>query len=242
MSAFWQLHRDLEREGPGTADDVAWALALAGTPGVSRILDIACGPGADSVTMAELRPEATVLAIDKTAHFVAEAARRLAPFGARARSLQADMARPDGPADLIWCAGALYFLGVTEGLRGWKSALAPQGKIAFSEPCFTSSAPSDVARQFWADYPFVSGPEGIASRVDAAGYRVLGHRMVIGQGWADYYGPMQKRIAVLRQAVRDGTAPVAGMTQVLDEAELEITQWQTVPDEIAYALFVVEPL
>lgn len=243
MSAFWQLHRDLYREGPGTAADVAWALDLAQTGAAAQITDLACGPGADSVTLARMRPQARVLAIDKTPHFVAEATRRLAPFGVRARCHPGDMAQPDGFSDLIWCAGALYFLGVTEGLAGWRSVLAPEGKIAFSEPCFTTDAPSEVARAFWQGYPAVSGIDGIRARIEAAGFRELGHRMVIGQGWADYYGPMEQRIALLRDVVRNGTAAVAGddLTRVLDEADLEIALWKAAPEEIAYALFVVEP-
>ena len=30
--AFFTVHRDLEREGPGEAADVIWALEVAGTP------------------------------------------------------------------------------------------------------------------------------------------------------------------------------------------------------------------
>ncbi len=58
-----------------------------------------------------------------------------------------------GPFDLIWSAGALYFLGVTDGLTGWRAALAPGGAVAFSEPCFFTDTPSDAARAFWDGYP-----------------------------------------------------------------------------------------
>jgi|GEM_PF-4683729 len=52
-SAFFTVHRDLDREGPGEAADVHWALDVAGTPEDARILDAACGPGADMVTLAK---------------------------------------------------------------------------------------------------------------------------------------------------------------------------------------------
>ncbi|MFC6759581.1 hypothetical protein ACFQFQ_08945 [Sulfitobacter porphyrae] len=48
MTAFYQLHRDLPREGPGEAADVAWATALADLAPVARVADVACGPGATS--------------------------------------------------------------------------------------------------------------------------------------------------------------------------------------------------
>lgn len=64
-------HRDLPREGPRTARDVRWALSVAGRP--ARAIDAGCGPGADTVTLAEALPEARTEAVDWTPHFVAGA-------------------------------------------------------------------------------------------------------------------------------------------------------------------------
>lgn len=43
--AFFALHRDLPREGPGEAADVAWALEVAGVAPGARVADAGCGPG-----------------------------------------------------------------------------------------------------------------------------------------------------------------------------------------------------
>ena len=232
--AFFVVHRDLPREGPGQAEDVHWALYTAAVAEQVRICDAACGPGADTRTLAIARPKARIEAIDKMAHFVAAARERCAGLPADITVREGDMAEIAGPYDLIWCAGALYFLGVTEGLRCWHQALAPGGRIAFSEPCFMAD-PSERAREFWAGYPAITDSAGIRARVAAAGYRVLGERMVVGAAWAAYYTPMRKRIALLRPGAD------AALTVALDEAETEITRWQAAPGDIAYALFVVEP-
>ena len=57
--AFFTVHKDLPREGPGLADDVLWALKVAETPEDGAILDAACGPGADTVTLATSPPRCT---------------------------------------------------------------------------------------------------------------------------------------------------------------------------------------
>lgn len=232
--AFLTIHRDLPREGPGTTADVAWALYVAGTPPVATICDAGCGPGADAVTLAKARPQARIEAVEQIPHLADEARARTAPYGDRVHVRQGDMARLAGPYDLIWCAGALYFLGVTEGLTGWRAALAPGGRVAFSEACLLPN-PSVAARAFWADYPQVTNASGIRDRVHAAGFRMLGEHLLIGAPWEAYYRPLAARIAKLRPGASGALAAA------LDEAEAEIARWAAAPGEIAYALMVVEP-
>lgn len=232
--AFLTLYTDLAREGPGAPADLGWALSVAATPQLARICDAGCGSGADTVTLAKERPKAQIDAVDKIAQFVAAAQKRVAAFGARVRVRQGDMASIEGPYDLIWCAGALYFLGVTEGLVKWRDALAPDGAIAFSEPCLLPR-PSSAARAFWAEYPQITDVTGIRARVAAAGYRVLGEQMQVGDAWEAYYIPMARRIEKLRPHAQGALA------EALDEAESEIARWKAAPSEIAYALLVVAP-
>ncbi|MCC5959317.1 MAG: class I SAM-dependent methyltransferase [Rhodobacteraceae bacterium] len=233
--AFLTLYSDLAREGPGAAADLGWALSVAATPAFARICDAGCGSGADTVTLAKERPRAQIDAIDQIAQFVAAAQKRTAPFGDRVQVRQGDMAKLTGPYDLIWCAGAVYFLGITEALRLWRGALAQGGAVAFSEPCLLSR-PSVAAQAFWAEYPQITDVAGIRARVAAAGYRVLGEQMQIGAAWEAYYIPMSKRIASLRP---NATGVLA---TALDKAELEIARWRAAPSEIAYALMVVAPV
>lgn len=232
--AFLTLYSDLAREGPGAPADLGWALSVAGTPAQARICDAGCGSGADTLTLAKERPQARIDAVDKIAQFVTAAQKRTAPFGDRVQVRQGDMAKLGGPYDLIWCAGALYFLGVTEGLNAWRGALADGGRVAFSEPCLLAR-PSAAARAFWEEYPQITDMAGIRARVADAGYRVLGENMQIGAAWENYYLPMERRIASLRP---DATGPLA---EALDQAEAEIARWRAAPSEIAYALMVVAP-
>ena len=215
---FFTLHRDLPREGPGSAASVDWVLARMPAPGL--VADVACGPGADTVTLAERLPGARIEALDLTPHFVAEAARRCARFGPRVTARQGDMrdlaSLVSGPVDLIWCMGALYALGIETALPLWRPALAPGGRLAFSEPVFLTDPPGPGARAFWADYPAVTDAAGIKARIETAGYRLLDATPLTGEPWADYYHPQQARIAALRPGAD------AELAAVLDAAETEI--------------------
>lgn len=232
MEAFFQVHRDLPREGPGDAQSVLWALQVAGTPALARIVDLGCGPGADTAVLAQARPDADILGLEQVPHFI-EAARRRVP---EARFEIGDMAKIEGPFDLIWCAGAIYFLGVAEGLQAWRTALAPGGRVAFSEPVLLSDAPSQAAREFWADYPAITDLAGVEGRIAAAGFRVLDHKFLIGPAWSAYYEPLQARLDILCEGVCDDALAAA-----IAETQREIDLWRAARDEIAYALFVVAP-
>jgi trans-aconitate methyltransferase len=234
--AFFTVHHDLPREGPGEAADVRWALDQLGLSGSVDVLDAACGPGADLVELADALPQARIMGMELVPHFVAAAQARVADYSDRVTAIEADMRTLDSTYDLIWCAGALYFLGVTEGLQGWRSALKDGGAVVFSEPVLLGSPPSDATLAFWAEYPQITDLDGIIARVSAAGYRVQGHRMIVGAPWRSYFTPLQARIDMLR-----GQSPDAALGAALDENQLEIDRWHAAPDDIAYALLIAVP-
>jgi len=234
QEAYFTLHRDLPREGPGEAADVAWATALAGLRDDAEIADIACGPGADIAALLQAAPNGHVTALDKTPHFVA-AARAIRRDDPRVMVLQADMARIMNAYDLIWCAGAVYFLGITEALNAWRKSLKPGGVVAFSEPCWFTPTPSDAAIKAWADYPAMTDAAGIHARVAAAGYTVLGTRQLSNAAWEAYYTPLEQRIKTLQQ----GAAPA--LAQVLSDHAAEIASWRAHHAEFGYLLTLVRP-
>lgn len=234
-AAFLEVHKDLPRQGPGVAEDVHWALDIIGLSGDVDVFDAGCGPGADTVTLADALPEARIRAVDTAESFVEQAKASVARFGGRVRIELDSMAEPGGAYDLIWCAGALYFLGVTEGLTLWRDALKPGGHVAFSEPVALGPL-SDKARAFWEEYPQITDLAGIEARVAAAGYRVLRHRMIVGEPWLAYYEPMQVRIDHLRATATDPIVLAA-----VDENQTEIDRWRAAQDEVAYALLIVAP-
>jgi SAM-dependent methyltransferase len=232
--AFFTVHRDLPREGPGEAADVLWALESAGIGPDARILDAGCGPGADTVTLAEARPGAKVEAVEKQEHFVEEARRRTARFGARVSVRQGDYRELDGRYDFIWCAGAAYFVGIAALLQAWRPHLAHGGVVAFSEPAWMIEPPSKAARAFWEGEYDVMSRAAIEAAIHEAGLGIAGQRWVTGGPWAAYYGPMSARLDRLEETDQ----PVEVATAIT-EHRAEIAKWRAAREEIAYALYLV---
>lgn len=235
--AFFEIHTGLDREGPGDRDSLDWALELARVPPDARILDAGCGPGADIAGLLDHAPKGHVLALDTHPPFV-DAVRARHGGDARVTADTADMLAAQGPFDLIWCAGAIYFAGVGPALTVWQDRLTPQGRVAFSQLSWRKSDPPDAARAFWAaEYPPMTDRDGVLAQVQDAGYRVLGARFLPDAAWEAYYTPLGRRIALLR-----ATDPSPEMEEALDAEEVEMALWRDHGDSFGYLQVVAAPL
>ncbi len=231
-TAFFTLHRDLPREGPGLAEDVAWAAHVTGLRAEGRVLDAGCGPGGDLGALGRAVPRGRVLGLDRVPHFVAAARERFAGDPV-IRAEEGDMAAaPGGPYDLIWSAGAVYFLGISAALAAWRRALTPSGAVVFSHPTLWED--TGPARAFWgADWCATEGQH--RAEFAAAGWGVIATRRVTEAGWMAYYGPLLARC----DALQDGADPA--LAEVIAEARAEVASWREVRDQTGYMLYAVRP-
>ena len=233
--AFFALHRDLPREGPGEPADIDWAMRLIRPAPDAVICDAGSGPGGDVPALLAHVPRGRVVAVDAHAPFVEQARTRFAA-DPRVEARVGDLAAPGGPFDVIWCAGALYFPGVAGGLAAFRPALAEGGAVAFTYPCHFSDPPSAAARAFWEGEGLeIPTRDALLGMTQTAGFTPLGDRPLGPAAWEAYYGPMDARIAALR--------PRAGpdLAEVLDGAEAEIAAWRAVRDETGYLLIAARP-
>ena len=235
QNAFFTLHSDLPREGPGEAADVAWAARTVALKPDAIMADVACGPGGDIAALLKAAPQGHVTAVDKTAHFVTQA-RGMWATDPRVTLLRADMARIANSYDFIWCAGAVYFMGVERALRAWRKALKPGGTVAFSQICWLTDTPAKAAQTFWKrEYPDITDADGIAAQVAAAGYETIATRVLSDAAWENYYTPLDTRAETLRAGAD------APLQAVLKEAEAEASLWRAHRRDFGYLLSVVRP-
>ena len=234
MSPFFMLHQGLDREGPGEPADVAWVADVVGLPADARICDVACGPGADIEALLQAAPEGKITAIDAQKHFIEELHMRIGPHP-QVLAYTGHMAKLKGPFDLIWCAGATYFLGIQKALTSWRPALAKGGHVAFSEPCMFVESPSQAALEYWEGYD-ARNAAGIDAQVQKAGFETIATRRISDAAWQAYHAPMAARIEMLRDGADEE------LNQVLDEGAAEIAEYAQVREETGYLLSVVRPV
>lgn len=208
------------------------------------VLDLGCGPGAQTLVLGDALPKATVLALDNLPAMVQEAHQRVhnAGLDSRIRVEVGDMAAPPVAAhsqDLIWCEGAIYCLGIEKALRCWRDLLSDSGTIAFTEPVWLqSSQPSEIAEWWHAEYPAITDEQGVRDIISSADFETIDSFPLPADAWTtDYYEPMRTRIEQLRE--RHPSDPTA--SEIAAGAEHEIAMHDRYSEFYSYAFFIVQP-
>ena len=240
---FFELHSGLPREGPGDRETVERALALARPlPASPDVLDLGCGPGGQTIDLAELLPEARIAALDNHPPFLEELERRAQARGVadRIRTMLGDMASlpfDEGSFDLIWCEGAAYIVGLESALAGWRRLLREGGVLALSEPVWLRAERPQRVEALWAGYPAMRGVDQVRALAEAKGWRRRGDFLLSERAWwTDYYAPMEARLEALEE--RLGGDPAAAI--VLGEAREEVECFRAHADCYGYLFLVLE--
>lgn len=239
---FFEIHKELPREGPGNDESTKKAFGmLSRLPEHPQILDVGCGPGMQTKALASLT-DGTITAVDRHEPFLRELEKWVADHGAEGKiqTVCADMfALPfaEGSFDLIWSEGAIYIIGFERGMREWGKLLRPGGYLVASEVTWlTGERPAEI-EAFWQEhYPAIAGVEENKQIVQRAGYRLVGSFTLPESGWWEYYGPLEKRVAKLR----DEYAGQVDMQQALDETQQEIDLYRKYGTYYGYTFFIMQ--
>lgn len=133
------LEQEAEISRPQYEEAARWIAGLPTAPKVRRVLDIGSGPGVIACLLAEVFPEAEVVAVDGTEALLERTRARAERLGLgdRVGTRRADI--PDGleglgEADLIWVGNALHHMGDQRAvLAGFAALLRPGGTVALAE-------------------------------------------------------------------------------------------------------------
>lgn len=133
------LERNAELTGAQYEAAARWIAALPTAPRVRRVLDVGSGPGVVTCLLAQVFPEAEVVAVDGTPALLEHTRDRAKRLGLddRVHTLHADLPGDLGllgEADLIWAGNTLHHVGDQRAaLAGFAGALRPGGTVALVE-------------------------------------------------------------------------------------------------------------
>ncbi|MBH5338051.1 class I SAM-dependent methyltransferase [Streptomyces pactum] len=238
--AFFALHHDLPRQGPGSDDTTRRLLERAGPlPPRPRALEAGCGPGRAALLLAG-EAGARVTAVDVHQPFLdlltaAASARGLAD---RITVVNRSMDRlpfPDRGFDLVWAESSAYIIGFDTALRVWRRLLAPGGALVVTEVEWATDHPSGPARAFWNTVCRLRTGAANTEAARAAGYRVAARLpMPESDWWDEYYTPLGERIARA-----DPDRP--GMRETVAALRAEIALRREHGAEYRYTGYVLRP-
>jgi SAM-dependent methyltransferase len=243
MDIFFEIHKDLPREGPGDRASTERAYrTMERFPENARLLDVGCGPGQQTLDLAALST-GQIDAVDTHQPFLDELGHRASAAGLRERIHPHNMSMdalnfPPASFDLIWSEGAIYIMGFENGLRNWKKLLKPGGYVAVTEATWLEDNPPQEVRDFWDEcYPAMLSIEGNLKIIKRLGYRLLDYFVLPDLCWREnYYQPLEKRIATLREKHQNDPEWVAQ----LDTNSYEIEIFEKYSAWYGYVFYVMQ--
>ena len=138
IRALIELHRGLERQGPGDTDYSDYIISqIPELPTNPRIADIGCGAGVGTLFLVD-KFRSKVRAVDFSREFLDELINRAKQRGLEhlVETIECDMGSLDwkpGTIDLLWSEGAAYVLTFEGALKAWRPLMAANGIAVISE-------------------------------------------------------------------------------------------------------------
>ena len=243
MDIFFEIHKDLPREGPGDSAMTAQAYHLMNQlPDNPHILDVGCGPGQQTLDLASLS-SGQIDAVDMHQPFLDQLDRRASKAGLSERIHTHKMSMDaldfaEETFDIIWSEGAIYIKGFENGLRYWRKFLKPGGYIAVTEVSWIKNDPPQEVEDFWnASYPDMLAVEDNLNIITNLGYHLVDHFVLPDFCWTEnYFKPLAKRIARLREKYKHNPEVQA----MLDSEEWEMEIFNKYSRWYGYVFYIMQ--
>ncbi len=197
------LHKNSERQGPGSKEDTLRALSFIQLPSDRKlkVADIGCGTGGQTITLAQ-NIDGHITAVDLAHPFLNElnGKSKVSGVSERIKTLEEsmdDLSFEKESLDLIWSEGAIYNIGFETGVKKWGEFLKPEGYFSISEITWiTNTRPKEV-EDFWqVECPEISTASGNIKTLEDNGFTLLGYFSLDERSWiTNYYEPIKSRFA-----------------------------------------------
>jgi len=242
LEVFFDIQSDLPRQGPGDSDSTRRALALCKSlASAPRVLDIGCGPGAQTLVLAEELHDASITAIDVHQPYLEELRARAAAAGDLDRVAPTNMPMEEmtfAPEtfDLIWAEGSAYIMGFSKAVAAWRRLLTRRGYLAVTELVWlTENKPVEAAEFFRQEYPAMMDRAGVAESIRIGGYELIANFTLPDSAWWEpYYTPLLARLPALESK----HAGDAASLEVIATARREVEIRRRFASSYGYEFFV----
>ncbi|MEZ4984565.1 MAG: class I SAM-dependent methyltransferase [Saprospiraceae bacterium] len=236
------LHKNTERQGPGSEKDTLRALDLLNFPTDQylKIADIGCGSGAQTISLAQ-KLQGQITAVDLFPEFLAALNQTAEKLGLEDKIRTLEKSMDDLPFhqnefDLIWSEGAIYNMGFEAGVKKWRDFLKVGGYLAVSEITWiTQSRPQEIEAFWEAAYPEIDTASNKIMQLENNGYTLVGYFYLSQDSWLEtYYKPLQARFeAFLKRHNHSDLAK-----EVVSESQAEIDLYLKFKEYYSYGFYL----
>lgn len=183
----------IERQGPGSPEVTVKALSfIDNLTDKSRIADIGCGTGGQTMVLAQHAP-GHITGVDIFSTFIDLFNQNATKLNLQDRvkgeiGSMDNLSFQDEELDLIWSEGAIYNIGFVQGLNKWKRFLKPGGYLAVTEASwFTNKRPEEI-NNFWQEaYPEIDTIPNKISQMQNAEFIPIATFILPENCWTDHF-------------------------------------------------------
>lgn len=190
----------LDRQGPGSPEVTVRALGFVDNlTEHSRIADIGCGTGGQTMVLAQHAP-GHITGLDLFPDFIRIFNRNAEQSGLqhRLKGIEGSMAQlpfAEEELDLIWSEGAIYNIGFERGLNEWRKYLKTGGYLAVSESSWFTDERPDEIHNFWMElYPEIDTIPNQMAKLYGAGYLPVAAFVLPENCWTEHYHVPQEAV------------------------------------------------
>ena len=238
------IHKDRERQGPGSQKETLRALDLIGLDKTKnlKIADIGCGSGSQTMVLAE-GTQGHITAVDLFPDFLNKLEEQATKKGfinrisTVAKSMD-ELQFDDGKLDLIWSEGAIYNMGFENGVKEWRKFLKTGGYLAVSEISWiTNSRPKEVEEHWNNEYPEIDTISNKIKVLEQNGYTPIAHFVLPQYCWIDnYYKPLQHKFESF--LAKYNNSEMAQKIVALEKQEFEI--YEKYKNYFSYGFYIAK--
>lgn len=240
------LHKDAERQGPGSYTETVRALEMIGDDknSLRNIVDIGCGSGASTLALAK-NTSAHITAVDLFPEFLEKVRQSASREGyddrisTTALSMDA-LPFAEGEFDMIWSEGAIYNMGFEAGIKSWRKYIRTGGYLALSEITWkTAARPEEIDAHWNNEYPEIDIASNKIRILEQNGFSLVGYFALPEYCWLDnYYRPMQERFSNFID--KHGNSEMA--YNIVETEKREIALYETYKNYYSYGFYIAQKL
>lgn len=239
------LHKNTERQGPGSEADTLKALSFVDLlkDNELEIADLGCGSGGQTITLAK-NLDAEITAVDLFPAFLNElnAKSRKLGLSQKIETLEKSIGELNFEKekfDIIWSEGAIYNIGFENGIKNWKDFLKTGGYLAVSEITWiTNSRPKEI-NDFWTnEYPEIDTASNKIKILEDNGFSLAGYFFLSEKSWLNYYNLLEENFEQF--LIRNNNSKLA--QKVVEEYKTEIKIYSKYKKYFSYGFYIAKKI
>ena len=223
-----EIHKDMPRQGAGRDKYTQKAFEMIPKIDKPKILDIGCGPGAQTIKLAKLSG-GEVIGIDIVEQYLVQLRELIEKENLQNRvkavnQSMTDIKYPEESFDIIWAEGSIFIMGFEKGITEWKKYIKPNGFLAVHEMAWIIDNPPKEISDYWESvYPQIATLDDNLEIMKKCGYEILGYFPLPDDAWWElYYNPLEKRLEKLKIKFKDDPKGL----KMVEDSELEIEMFR----------------